>query len=637
MKRTDGHVDLELYAAVFRDIATWDSNLRQDLALDFIRLDRTVCTRGVSFLMIDMPEASRTLEKALSTGTISSINLPNTFGKVVDRGTREFLSCLFELVFDGMGHLRHDVNPTAVFFLRQVLNLSKKVKEDCSDAAISAEVENFRKVDGSLRKPSLDWELDTLNFERPTRLSFTDGYVSESTFAFDRSRAPRPLLRILDQVCGIVISQFPELDWREVTPRHGTGAVADAQTGTDKYLFKYWPNKLEGTFPYTYFAQHREDLHFEETRTSSPHEPPARLLAVPKTLKGPRLIASEPTAHQYLQQALMKWLRAYLPATIRPCINFLSQEPSRQLCLQASETGDLGTVDLSSASDRLSCWVVERVFQYNPGLLRALHSVRTRWIVNSTGVGEKFFMKVKKFAAQGSAVTFPVQTIVYTCIALACMLYEDGVVVNRRNILVRAGKLRVFGDDIIMPSYAVPSLALLMTHCELKVNASKTHYQGLFRESCGMDAYAGVCVTPVYLRALELGNSPQDLVSWVDVCNNAYSKGLWHLSDAMVRKIPVKIRKLIPVSSEDLGVLTLRSFQPMSTTGRTRLCRNLHREETLGLSPQVKAVSRKRESSQNLLQYFVEDPSPLIKWTAGFLATVRFSLKKRWVLVKQPG
>lgn len=559
MKRTECHVDLDLYAALFNDIAAWDENLRADLDRDYTRLKSTVENRGISFVMIDMPEACKVFDKALSHGFMDASCLPLTFGKQLDRGTREFLSCLFTSIFDGTGHIADDVNPTSVFFVRQVLLLAKKVKEDCSDAAIHAEVENFRKVDDCLRKPHLDWECDTLNSEEAVRLSFTDGFIERRNLVLEKDQVPKPLLMVLDQVTGIVTSQFPELDWRDIDPKHGSGAVADAKTGTDKYLFPHWPDKLEGTFPHAYFAQSREDLHLEFPSNYSSQEPPARLLAVPKTLKGPRLIASEPICHQYLQQGLMKWIRRNLPIPLRACIDFVSQEPSRQMCIQASATGKYATVDLSSASDRLSCWNVERALRKSPSLLSALHAVRTRWLVNATGHGERYFIKLKKFAAQGSAVTFPVQTIVYACMAIACLLFEWNAKVTSRNILKAAKELRIFGDDIIMPSYAVPALYLLMDHLDLKVNTSKTHWKGLFRESCGMDAYAGVDVTPVYLRAFDIGSSPQDLTSWIDVCNNVYLKGLWSLADALVRKIPERIRKLIPVSSEDLGILTLRS------------------------------------------------------------------------------
>jgi len=512
--------------------------------------------------------------------------------------------------------------------------MAKKVREDCSDAAISDEVDVFRKVDEGSRSPQLGWEFDTLDPFEARKLSFTDGYVSEPGICLERDRCPIALLRALDQVTGIIFSKMPELDWREVTPRHGTGAVADQQTGTDKYEFRYWPNKLNGFFPYEFFGQHREDLHLETDITYTNHELPAKLLAVPKTLKGPRLITSEPTAHQYLQQALLRWIREHIPFPLNLCIDFRSQDYSRNLCLESSVTGRLATVDLSAASDRLSLWAVERTFRVNSSFLLALHACRTRWVVNHTGVGERFFMKMKKFAGQGSAVTFPVQSMVYACMAIACILFENRREVTPKSIHNAVKQLRVFGDDIIMPSHAVFSLTVLMAHCGLKVNTSKTHWQGYFRESCGMDAFKGVDVTPLYVRALQLGDSPQEIASWIDVSNNAYLKGLWFLADAMVQKVPAKLRQLLPVSQQELGVLTLRSFQRISSTGKTRFNRDLHREEIRGLQLVTVAERRRRETDQNLLQYFVEDPDPMINWKAGFLVGTRLKLVRRWAPTK---
>ncbi len=633
MKRTDDNVDFDLYAALFNDIAAWDGNLRKELDVDYQRLVRSVNTRGISFIMIEMPEAGKILDRSLSSGRISSIDLPVTFGKVVDNGAREFLSCLFEKIFDGSGYLYPSVDPTSVFFLRQVLYLAKKVRKECNNATILAEVEEFVRIDSRLRSPSLGWISDDLCCTNQ-HLSFEQAHNrSPDLFGFDTPRVPSPLLKRLDEVCGIVFSQFPELDWREIVPKHGPGAVADARTGTDKYRFPNWPKKLEEQFPYAYFAQHRENLSDDEERTYSLNEPPARLLAVPKTLKSPRLIASEPIAHQYLQQGLMRWIRKHLPLPLRTCIDFKSQLPSRQLCLTASRDGILATVDLSSASDRLSCWTVERALRVNPPLLRALHACRTRWLVNATGSGERFFIKLKKFAAQGAAITFPVQSMIYACMAIAALSYEYGSRLNRASVLKLSREVRVFGDDIIMPSCAVSSLVLLMSHCDLKVNASKTHYKGHFRESCGMDAFHGEDVTPLYLGALGLGKRAEDLVSWVDICNNAHFKGLFCLADAMVRKIPLRLTRLIPVvgPNVDLGILSLQSFLPAQPSGKFRFHNELQRYELLGLSARSKAVKRSRENYQNLLQFFLEEPSQEILWSSGYLVRTRLHISKRWV------
>lgn len=637
MKRTDFTADLNLYAALFIDIAAWDCGLHNALLADFRRIERTVKTRGMPFIMIDMPDAGKILDSALSRGHLNSGDLPKTFGKIVCEGSREFLSKLFLKVFDSTGLLRPDVDPTSIFFLRQVLVLAKKVRKECSDEAVLEEVESFRRIENDCRRPSLDWDADSLDVVGSRRLSFLDGYRHAPDLVSNRDECPRPLLAVMDSVAGRIISNFPELDWRDLEPRHGPGAVADGGSRADKYRLPHWPAKLEGMFPSSYYAQSREDLHLETTISRSLNEPSARLIAVPKTLKAPRLIASEPTAHQFLQQGLMKWIRQNLPDLLKPCIDFTSQEPSRLACLRASEDGLSATVDLSAASDRLSCWTVERVMQYNHTLLHSLHAVRTRTLVNATGVGERYYLRLKKFAAQGSAVTFPVQTIVYAIASIAACIYEEGVSVNKNTIRDAAERIQVYGDDIVLPSHAVHALALLLSHLGLKVNASKTHYTGHFRESCGMDAFKGVDVTPVKARDLELGETAEHLSSWIDVSNNAYQKGLWSLSSYMVAKIPTRIRRLIPVTKEDLGCLTLYSYQSTPLLTKQRYNAKLCRDEVLGLRAEVRTDVARREDYQNLLQYFVEDPDPDVFWSAGYLVGNRIRLRKRWVPVTLTG
>lgn len=642
MQRTNLVASLPLHAALFKDIAAYDGDLQQSLEHDLRRLEALTETRGYIFMMIDLPEAGKVVDFALSRSYIDWSALPKSFGKA--KPYPKFLGGLFSRVFSEDGTLYSGVDINHIYFLRQVLYLAKKVEKECSDAAILAEVNAFHEVDCSLRSPSLPWDLDRLwdslgyhNFTK-RRPHFVDGYKDSPDLISHRDECPQALLRKLQEVSDRVISRYPEFDWRELKPRHGPGAVADAKSGTDKYLFPSWPRKLDGIFPYQFFAQSREDMHHEVDQALSLNEPPAKLFAVPKTLKAPRMIASEPVAHQYIQLGMMRWLRKYLPKPLQYSIDFLDQQPSRDACTEASKQGTIATVDLSAASDRLSCWVVERIFRTNPTVLEALHACRTRWLRNATDVGFPYFLVLKKYAPMGNGTTFPVQSICYAIISIAALLYEEGTKVSQDSIVKAARRIRVFGDDIILPSSAVTTLALLLRHLQLKVNIMKTHYVGHFRESCGQDSYGGVDVTPLYLSALELGGTADALASWVDVSNNAYLKGLWHLSDAMVQQIPAQMRKLLPLSrvkrysyEHGSGCLSLCSYGPVSH-GQVRFNPKLHRDEILGLTFQGGHKRHRRDSHQSLLQYFVEEPSPEINWSSGYdVRSKRIRLRKRWV------
>lgn len=656
MKRASASVDLDLYAAMFKDVAAWNPDLQKSLDRDYLRLSDLDSSALKRFVMIDLVDTGKIVDKALSSGRLDATTLPPTLGRIVGRGSRTFLRGLFATVFDiETGCLLNGLDTNAIFFLRQVLYLSKKVREECSDASVLAEVRDFSAIDRGLRLPNYNWA-DGRSFglqisDDPLRthwqfardwskpLSFADDYRGHADLISERDECPRVLIRTLDRVCGWVFSQTPILDWREIRPGHGPGAVADAKSGSDKYRFPHWPDKLESVFPHSYFARSREDLDVEEPIDCGAEELPSRLIAVPKTLKAPRLIASEPTAHQYIQHGLMNWLREHLPRPLRTSISFHDQEPSRALCLEASKTGDLATVDLSSASDRLSCWVVERALQYNRSLLEALWASRTRSIRvavrNSSNelIGEEDYYFLRKFAPMGSGVTFPVQSVIYACAAVAALAYDRKGKTTNKVISSLFARVRVFGDDIIMPSSSVRSLSLLLSYLQLKVNASKTHWTGLFRESCGMDAYGGVDVTPCYLRDFSPGTSGQDVASWVEVSNNFYTAGLWWTADALVRKMDRKLKEVIPVAPFHLSCLTLLSFNSRSwyLPGKTRYNPRLCREEVLALSLVTKATWRRRESDLNLLQYFIEDPSPETFWKSGWSSRPRTQLRVRWV------
>lgn len=641
MKRTNLMASSPLHAALFKDIAAYDRDLQQGLEHDLRRIETLTETRGLTFIMIDLPDAGKVVDFALSRSCIDWKALPNSFGKASPYP--KFLGGLFSRVFCEDGTLHSGVDINHIYFLRQVLFLAKKVEKECSDAAILAEVDAFYEVDRSLRSPSLSWDSDRLfdgSHHRLAgeRLHFVDGYKGTPDLVSHRDECPQALLRILQAVSDRVISRFPEFDWRELKPRHGPGAVADAKSGTDKYLFPSWPRKLDGIFPYQFFGQSREDLHHEVDIALSLNEPPARLFAVPKTLKAPRMIASEPVAHQYIQLGMMRWLRKHLPKPLQYSIDFMSQIPSQEACLLASKQGDIATVDLSAASDRLSCWVVERLFRTNPSLLEAFHACRTRWLRNATDVGNPYFLVLKKYAPMGNGTTFPVQSICYAVICIAALLYEEGLAVSSETISKAARRIRVYGDDIVIPSPAVPALALLLRHLELKVNVMKTHYAGHFRESCGMDSYDGVDVTPLYLSALELGQTADAIASWIDISNNAYTKGLWFLSEAMTVQIPTRIKRALPITrvkrydlEKRTGCLSLCSYGP-SFNHTVRRNRDLHCDETLGYIIQGGQKRHGRDSYQSLLQYFVEDPSPDINWCSGYdRRSKRLRLRKRWV------
>lgn len=625
------HAAVAFLGALLEDVrrARNSSKLAQDQDL-YIKLEEAITDvmnfletrKDMSIVLITLPDLGKLFDKAMS----SQFYDWNSHSKICKEArVPRSVTNLFAQIFDKVnGRHLFEIDAGLVFFIRQALYLFKKVNLDCPQESIERTVRDFIEMDQSLRAPSGTWNAD---YWLPHRFAFGGDPVLHGS----HPRADA-LWKTVDDVFASIVP-MREVDRLLVRPKHGPGAVADMKTGEDKYLFPHWPTKLEGQFPAHVFSQHRSDLHLSEETTSvlNPIEPPARLIAVPKTFKGPRLIASEPIAHQFLQQGLMKWLRDNLSPLLRDTINFTSQEESREAALKASRNGELATVDLSSASDRLSCWVVERAFGGNNSLLSCLHAVRTRTIIDGTGTDELLHLRMKKFAAQGSAVTFPVQTIVYAGLAIAAVLFYENLKPSKRNIRLVGRKVRVFGDDIMIPRNCVPLLTLMLDSLELKVNASKTHFSGLFRESCGMDAYNGVEVTPAYVSDLVWDKSPEKISSWVEVSNNFHKKGLWALSNYMQECIPPKYKRRFLVSSDSGDGFRLFTFcRGTSTQARVRFSNELHRTEARILALRSRVVKKSRGSWQDLYQYFIETPDPQSKWTTGYLTKNTSAIVEVW-------
>jgi len=555
-------------------------------------------------------------------------------------------------VFHNNGVVRSDVDTTALKFLRTLYYVAKKLRMECPPEAVFATVKEFFDVEHDAHNPTLEWDSDDLEFAGVgAKVNFVDlakqpasAETQDQLLLFSSEEKQfshlAPSLTTFQRVCDwIVGGEFGPVHWQDLRPKHGPGAVADAKLGKEsKYSFPHWPAKLERTFPiqeygYANFnAWESDPLRTEDLEVKRLHEPPSKLIAVPKTQKGPRLIASEPVCHQWMQQALKRELERMVSGSVlRFSISFASQEPSRRDALESSRTGLRATIDLSSASDRLSCWVVERAFRSHGDLLHSFHAVRTRWLVNTIDKKQPKYIKLRKFAPMGSALTFPVQSIVYALAAISVVIQQRGWAVDRTSIATAAKLVRVYGDDIIVPVDCVGYLRDLLTGIGLKVNDSKTFSKGFFRESCGVDAYAGVDVTPTYVLEVARETRPESIVSLVASHNNFLREGWFEVAKYLQSTVPIKICKKIPTVSMGSESFGWYSYAGADYSGiRSRVNRQLHRVEYKVLSVLMRSKRLSIEGWQSLHQYFTECPPANSHWMSGYDSIAKSSLRLRW-------
>lgn len=602
--------------ALFKDLGFAYLQPRE-LVRDKTRLLHELEVNGLRVLTIDLPALGKHLDRCLE----NRVYIPShgRYGRVGKAGVPVFLRDLYLQVFSPGGGLLALPSIGAIAALKQLFSCLKRLRVPYLEKGLRDEVNSFVSTESEIRPPDLDWNGDSPISDFPRRLSFDDFGDSQCSL-----QDIRKLSRVFDAV-ATSFGAFNPLEGTGLASRHGPGVVADLKRTESKYSFRDWPAKLDAVFPYDLYGT--RDLGFSSlVGHELPYrnrEVPSRMIAVPKEHSKPRLIAAEPSAHQWVQQSVRSWLEDRLKGTVlRNCISFRDQSRNQILARQGSIDGSLSTIDLSSASDRLSCATVERAFRSNPTLLDALHACRTRWLRFEHPTGGVNYLLLKKFAPMGSSVTFPVQSIVYACVAIAAVLIARNLKPSDLNIAKASKLVRVFGDDIIAPTDCCKSTLLpLLAFIGMKVNASKTFVSpdGRFRESCGVEAFMGFDITPARILNLDSVSSSCDLGALVAQVNNLWRKGWWNLANWLETSISRKYINSLPVISMSSGALGLASFCGSSFHHlRRRWSKDLHCEEYQVQVPRVRDTVLETDGHHSLFQWFTEMPDPMLKaWQPG--------------------
>jgi hypothetical protein len=331
--------------------------------------------------------------------------------------------------------------------------------------------------------------------------------------------------------------------------------------------------------------------------------------AVPKDRKGPRLICAEPMANQWMQQAIRRWLEDSVKrTTLGRSIDFRSQEKSRHAALQGSASASFATLDLSEASDRLSYLLVKLVFEVHLSLWDAFDAVRTKVVEQSISYQSPRQIRLSKFSTMGSALTFPVQSIVFTLLCVWALRLTEGREHDWRNWRADFDRVRVFGDDLIVPNHAYEVTCQVLHLAGLRVNIRKSFNGKYFRESCGCDAFKGVDVTPPRLRKAYDGTG-SSTASLVEFSNNLFLKGFWRAADKMTDLLPPAVKNGLWVSGPGEPVLGLVSFSKSWEPKRKRWDPDYQRWYAVRIAFSSKVRRTSTDGTPRLLQYFTEDPA----------------------------
>jgi hypothetical protein len=476
------------------------SQVSVSATIDCKTIDRRCKHEGLSFITITLPTFGSDLQKGLDQGFVDR-NLFQGFSW--KGGLPKFLSGFLGLVFNrDSGVLLDQPDKYAIFCIRQLTLSFAKINLPCSDARTAGAFSDYIECEKEMRELDRSWrESDLIRFRRMAHLLFREAFTLMDKFVYDG----------------------------DMLPKHGPGSTADGLRGNSKFKQRSWPSRLEEYFPsgkylFPSWADYLEgEVHFLEPGS----EIPVRVISVPKTQKTPRIIAMEPTAMQYAQQAVLERLLESLSGVnhLNEFLGFKDQTPNQRMALEGSITGSLATLDLSEASDRVSNQLVREMTHHFPHLREAFDATRSRK-ADVPGYG---VLRLSKFASMGSALCFPVEAMVFLTVIFLGIESELRTPLTRKDIKSYIGKVRVYGDDIIIPQDTAHSVVSSLQTFGFVVNEGKSFWNGKFRESCGKEYYDGLDVSITKVRRLfpTHRQDAQEVISLVSLRNQLFELALF--------------------------------------------------------------------------------------------------------------
>lgn len=597
--------------------------LLQSLLNDFSRLtpdvkglDRDLETikkrfenEGYGFLTVALPSLDDALLRGLSSGRFACpTGFKSTRGGTIPR----IFSGMFSEVFEPLtGNLKENVSFDVLKNLHGLLRLFKKTQmsSDDVDKLHKKAVSEFFRCD-----------------ELASRVIITDRQD-----------------HLIGCVSRLILNTLSSKSIEDGEFRHGPGAVYEGLSSNQKWseLVKSVKNAefdLDG-YGYSSFGvsmSERFDMSPIESSPSSitfknrASSCTARLITVDKNSTSRRTITVEPLLNQFRQQGLNILLRdSILECKIlSKSLSLTDQSKNQHLALEGSQYDNWATIDLKSASDLLSVKLVESVFRHHGHFFDHMMDCRSTSVECDLEVATN----LGKFAGMGNALTFPVQSICFAVICIAAILDQAGTKPTYWNTMRAARHVRVYGDDIIVSKRHAHQCVDWLHSVGLIVNTKKSFLEGNFKESCGVEAFRGVDITPLYIRQRpDLASAEPALIkNYVSLSNQSWFQGLYEFSNALKDIVETVLRRRLPLVSVQSGVLGWHSRLDAMTPHKW--CRNTH--QFLTRADALIPLKRKDKLSgyAALLKFF---HVPLIGRDVKHLqeTSIRYKLriKPRWV------
>lgn len=456
------------------------------------------------------------LGKSFESTLISGVKLlvPDEFELEPGTELPKFCFCLFTAILNDAGYRRYTydggvrdtltfefdgyvqakrIQPLYVLILRQILLAWSKVTDIETIASEQDEINSF-----------------VQRIQTPGDVRLDSGTLSWARY----------LLRTLFTEDGELDASIQQ--WIEDPfGRHGPGAVFDGSQGSEKWDFQRksgLDDRAYGLYPHT--SPRSYDLSEDSPLMS-------RLCVVPKDFRAHRLICIESKEAMFHQQGLLQVINSLVSRHFltRRSIDFTSQ--TRSMCISKDMRN--ATIDLSDASDRVSLQLCRLI------LPRSLFSLLTRYRSRMIELPDgQLVSDYETMFTMGNALCFPTETLVFWAISLAAMLNADSERVSdypessQLAKLLARYRLRVFGDDIIIPTRYYEPVRCALINSGLVVNTAKSCDSTLVREACGSWWYMSTDVRITRFHYTEVA-SLREWISLLEAAKELYRNG-FHLA-----------------------------------------------------------------------------------------------------------
>jgi hypothetical protein len=531
---------------------------------------------GFSFLSITLPTYAKALEESLAKGSLCY----NSFSAFrTDRGGFPlFLRGFLQRIFDPVdGVLIPSPDKESIRYIRQICYFWQKTNIPCKDFRVKAAFDAYMENERSVTEYEARKEPETsVSFSRMSSLLFGG---------------------LFSRIESDLLDPFSTL-----APHHSGGSTSDSLKGNKKYSNRTWTKRLDSVYSVVdALYPHPRYFNADECTLLEPEaEIPVKVITVPKTLKTPRIIAMEPAHMQYMQQALLAKIVRFGHVNDEPFNWFChsnDQTPNRIMARKGSIDESLSTLDLSSASDRVSYSHVRDLLARHPLLMEFVDACRSQK-ADVPGYG---IIPLSKFASMGSALTFPLEAMVFTTIVFLAIESALGHQLTLSDIKSFKGSVSVYGDDIIIPTDYAPVVIEWLNSNNMLVNHSKSFWTGKFRESCGSDWFDGFDVSVIRCKTIFDNNHvpAEDLESLIKLQNLLFDR--FYLKSASYLENLLDFIPVVPQGQDVIIGLFSYRRKPIERYSNT-----LHRLEYLAYSSHKSFRRSSMSGVDSLMKFFLE-------------------------------